>query len=53
LSHASVVGREYGIPVVVNTFNASGELERASNRIETGQKIRVDGIERVVYILDK
>ena len=46
LSHAAIVGREYGIPVVMNTFEGS-------TKIQTGQRIRVDGDFGVVYFLDK
>lgn len=46
LSHAAIVGREYGIPVVMNTFEGS-------TKIKTGQRIRVDGDFGVVYFLDK
>lgn len=46
LSHTAIVGREHGIPVVVNV----GEGTR---KIKTGQRIRVDGNEGAVYILDK
>lgn len=46
LSHAAVVGREYGIPVVINTFVAT-------TTIKTGQRIRVDANIGAVYILDK
>jgi pyruvate,water dikinase len=46
LSHTAIVGREHGIPVVVNV----GEGTR---KVRTGQRIRVDGNEGAVYILDK
>ncbi len=46
LSHAAIVGREYGIPVVMNVFDGS-------KKIKTGQRIRVDGDMGVVYFLDK
>ena len=46
LSHAAIVGREYGIPVVMNVFVGSKE-------IKTGMRIRVDGDTGVVYFLDK
>lgn len=46
LSHAAIVGREYGIPVVMNVFTGSKD-------IKTGQRIRVDGDFGVVYFLDK
>jgi phosphohistidine swiveling domain-containing protein len=45
LSHAAVVCREYGIPCVLNTFQATA-------KIKTGQRVRVDGNEGAVYILD-
>jgi pyruvate,water dikinase len=46
LSHAAIVGREYGIPAVVNTFDATA-------KINTGDQIRVNGSEGTVYILSK
>jgi pyruvate,water dikinase len=46
LSHASIVGRQYGIPVV------SGTLE-GTRKIKTGMRIRIDGNLGTVYILDK
>ena len=46
LAHAAIVGREYGIPVVVNVINGS-------STIKTGQRIKVDGNLGAVYILDK
>ncbi|MDA8335058.1 MAG: PEP-utilizing enzyme [Peptococcaceae bacterium] len=45
LSHAAIVGREYGIPVVMNVFDGS-------KKIKTGQRIRVDGDLGLVFILD-
>ncbi len=44
LSHAAVVGREYGIPVVMNVFEGT-------KKIESGQRIRVDGTNGHVFIL--
>lgn len=44
LAHAYIVGREYGLPVV------SGTLE-ATKKIKTGDRIRVDGDIGAVYIL--
>lgn len=44
LAHAMIVSREYGIPCVAGT----GE---ATRRIKTGDKIRVDGDNYAVYIL--
>lgn len=45
MSHAAIVAREYGMPAVVGTG-------RATNRIRTGQRLRVDGDRGVVTILD-
>jgi len=44
LSHASVVGREHGIPVAIQVFEGT-------KKITTGQRIRVNGTEGTVYIL--
>jgi phosphoenolpyruvate synthase/pyruvate phosphate dikinase len=44
LSHAAIVGREYGIPVVMNTFEGTKILK-------DGMKIRVDANMGAVYIL--
>ena len=46
LSHTAIVGREYGLPALVNTFTAT-------SMIKTGQRIRVDATEGALYILDK
>jgi pyruvate,water dikinase len=43
LSHGSIVAREYGIPGVLGT----GE---ATRRIQSGQTVTVDGGEGVVYL---
>ncbi len=44
LSHAAVVGREYGIPVVMNVFEGTKKLK-------SGQRIRVDGTNGHVFVL--
>ncbi len=44
LTHAFIVGREYGLPVV------SGTVE-ATKKIKTGMKLKVDGDIGVVYIV--
>jgi pyruvate,water dikinase len=44
MSHAAIVAREYGMPAVVGTGNATA-------RIKTGDRIRVDGGEGVVTIV--
>ncbi|RPH88331.1 MAG: phosphoenolpyruvate-utilizing protein, partial [Desulfobacteraceae bacterium] len=46
LSHAAIVGREYGIPVVMNVFEGTA-------KIKSGQRIKVDANLGVVFILDK
>ncbi len=46
LSHAAIIGREYGVPTIVNTFVAC-------EKIKTGQRIRMDASKGAVYILDK
>jgi pyruvate,water dikinase len=45
MSHAAIVCREYGLPAVVGTG-------RATSQIATGQRIRVDGSEGTVTILE-
>ena len=44
MSHAAIVAREYGMPAVVGTGDAT-------RRIRTGDRIRVDGDEGVVLLL--
>lgn len=46
LSHAAIVGREYGIPVVMNVFEGTA-------KIRSGQKIKVDANMGTVFILEK
>ena len=45
MAHAAIVSREYGLPAVVGTGFAT-------KRIRTGQRIRVDGDNGVVTLLD-
>ncbi len=45
LSHAAIVGREYGIPVVMNVFEGT-------TKIKSGQRIKIDANLGTVYILD-
>ncbi|MEI2765590.1 MAG: PEP-utilizing enzyme [Dermatophilaceae bacterium] len=45
LSHAAIVGREYGIPVLMNVFVGT-------ETIRTGQRIRVDANLGALYLLD-
>ncbi|HYL61315.1 MAG TPA: PEP-utilizing enzyme [Candidatus Methylomirabilis sp.] len=45
MSHAAIVAREYGLPAVVGTG-------QATQRIKTGQRLRVDGDRGIVRILD-
>ena len=44
LAHAAIVAREYGIPCVVGTMDAT-------QKIKTGDKIRVDGNTLQVHLL--
>jgi pyruvate,water dikinase len=44
LSHAAIIAREYGLPSVVGTIDATG-------RLQDGQVVRVDGNEGLVTIL--
>ncbi len=46
LSHAAIIGREYGLPVI------SGCVE-GTKKLKTGMKVKVDGDAGVVYILEK
>lgn len=46
LSHPAVVAREFGIPAVTGTVDAT-------RKIQTGQRLRVDGTQGVVYILNE
>ncbi len=45
LSHAAIVGREYGIPVVMNVFEGT-------TKIKTGQTVKVDANLGAVFIKD-
>jgi phosphoenolpyruvate synthase/pyruvate phosphate dikinase len=45
LSHAAIVGREYGIPVVMNVFEGTA-------KIKTGQTVKIDANLGVVFIKD-
>ncbi|MGE5723006.1 MAG: PEP-utilizing enzyme, partial [Sphingomonadales bacterium] len=45
MSHAAIVAREYGLPAVVGTG-------QATSRIKDGQRVRVDGGRGVVTILE-
>jgi pyruvate,water dikinase len=45
MSHTAIVAREYGLPAVVGTG-------RATARIRTGQRVRVDGTAGTVTVLD-
>ncbi len=46
LSHAAIVARELGIPAVVGCFNATSVLKN-------GDRVRVDGGQGIVEILEK
>ena len=44
LTHGSVVAREYGIPAVVG-------VREATETLQTGQRIRIDGKRGIIEIL--
>ncbi|MGA1624930.1 MAG: PEP/pyruvate-binding domain-containing protein, partial [Prochlorothrix sp.] len=44
LSHGAIVAREYGIPAVMG-------IERATTRLQTGQRVRLDGYQGTVTLL--
>jgi rifampicin phosphotransferase len=44
MTHGSVVAREYGIPAVVG-------VDRATERLRTGQRVRVNGSKGVIQII--
>lgn len=46
LSHAAIIGREYGVPVVSGTIEGTAKLK-------TGMRVKADGDLGVVYILTK
>lgn len=45
LSHGAIIAREYGIPAVMN-------VARATQRLHTGQWVRVDGQQGVIEVLE-
>jgi pyruvate,water dikinase len=45
MSHAAIVAREYGMPAVVGTGDAT-------KRISTGQRVRVDGDRGIVQVIE-
>ena len=45
MTHGSVVAREYGIPAVVG-------VSQATTRLQTGQRVRVDGSSGLVTVLE-
>jgi pyruvate,water dikinase len=46
MTHGSVVAREYGIPAVVG-------VHQATMRLKDGQKIRVDGTQGKIMVLEQ
>jgi phosphoenolpyruvate-protein kinase (PTS system EI component) len=46
LSHTAIIGREYGVPTIINTFEGTA-------KIKSGQRIRIDAGQGAVFILDK
>ena len=45
MTHGAVIAREYGLPAVVG-------VDRATDLIEDGQRIRLNGTEGYIEILD-
>ena len=45
LSHAAIISREYDIPAILNVFGAT-------QKIQTGQRVRIDASNGAVYILE-
>lgn len=45
LSHTAIVGREYGVPTIVNCFEGTA-------KIKTGQHVRVDATQGAIYLSD-
>jgi len=45
MTHGSVVAREYGIPAVVG-------VSQATTRLRTGMRVRVDGSNGLVAVLE-
>jgi len=46
LCHAAIIGREYGVPTIVNT-------QQATSKIKSGQRVKMDAANGAIYILDK
>ena len=46
LCYSAIIGREYLVATIVNTGEAAA-------KIKSGQRIRMDAIEGVVFILDE
>jgi phosphohistidine swiveling domain-containing protein len=46
LSHAAIIGREYGVPTIVNTFEGTAN-------ITTGQKLKVNATDGAIFIKDE
>ena len=45
LSHTAIIGREYGIPTIINTREGTA-------KIKTGQRVRMNAGEGAIYLLD-
>jgi pyruvate,water dikinase len=46
LCHAAIIGREYGVPTIVNA-------QQGTSKIKTGQRVKMDATNGAIYILDK
>ncbi|MGK7942344.1 MAG: glycerol-3-phosphate acyltransferase [Crocosphaera sp.] len=45
LSHGAIIAREYGIPAVMN-------IDHATELLKEGQKVKIDGQQGMIYILE-
>jgi pyruvate,water dikinase len=46
LCHAAIIGREYGVPTIINTREATA-------KIKNGQRIRMSAADGAIFVLDK
>jgi phosphohistidine swiveling domain-containing protein len=44
LCHAAIIGREYGVPTIVNT-------QQGTSKIKSGQRVKIDATNGAIYIL--
>ncbi len=46
LCHAAIIGREYGVPTIVNA-------QGATEKVKTGQRVEIDATNGAIYLLGK